>query len=255
MRPEAQTAALAALELTDLWGVAHRLAARLAALGLDTPLKLRDADPSHVRDRLGVVMERMVLELQGVPCHSLIQTAPANKTIVASRSFGRAVLTRDELTAAVSSHVERAAEKLRRQGLAAGAIRVFVTTNPFKPREPQYAASKGIHLPVATADTALLLRAARQALAKLWRPNFRYKKAGVELFDIDQAQNAQGDLWTGPDSDRRKTLMACIDGINADHGRGTIRFAASGFAEGWKLRADSRSPHYTTDWCQLLEVG
>jgi DNA polymerase V len=251
---ENQTSALAALDLTDLWGIAHRMATRLTTLGFDTPLKLRDANPSHIRDRLGVVMERMVLELQGMPCHSLVQTAPANKTIIASRSFGRAVVNPHELAAAISSHVERAAEKLRRQGLTAGAIKVFVTTNPFKPQEPQYAASKGIHLPVATADTAMLLRAARQALAHLWRPNYRYKKAGVELFDIGPADTVQGDLWTGPDDNRRKTLMTCLDGINASHGRGTIRFAATGFEQGWQLRADNKSPHYTTNWDQLLSV-
>ena len=89
-----QTAALAALALTDLWGIAGRMAARLHTLGIDTPLKLRDADPSLVRDRLGVVMERMALELRGIPCHSLVKTNPANKSIIASRSFGRVVTQR-----------------------------------------------------------------------------------------------------------------------------------------------------------------
>ena len=40
-----QDAALACLELTDLWGVAGRLAQRMVALGVRTPLELRDADP------------------------------------------------------------------------------------------------------------------------------------------------------------------------------------------------------------------
>ena len=42
---EAQAEALARLELTDLWGVAGRMAERLTAIGIATPLQLRDAEP------------------------------------------------------------------------------------------------------------------------------------------------------------------------------------------------------------------
>jgi DNA polymerase V len=46
-----QRDALGRMELTDLWGVAGRLAQRLAALGIANPLALRDAegDDSHCR--------------------------------------------------------------------------------------------------------------------------------------------------------------------------------------------------------------
>jgi DNA polymerase V len=50
----AQEAALGRMELTDLWGVARRMAERLAAVGITTPLQLRDADPRFVRERFSV---------------------------------------------------------------------------------------------------------------------------------------------------------------------------------------------------------
>ncbi len=51
----AQDAALARMELADLWGVAGRLAARLVALGIATPLDLKRSDARLIRERLGVV--------------------------------------------------------------------------------------------------------------------------------------------------------------------------------------------------------
>ena len=51
LSPEAQTEALARLELTDLWGVAKRLDERLRAIGITTPLELRDADPRLIPER------------------------------------------------------------------------------------------------------------------------------------------------------------------------------------------------------------
>lgn len=249
-----QIAALATFELTDVWGIASRMAARLQQIGIDTPLKFRDADPSLLRERFGVVMERMALELRGVPCHGLVETNPANKSIVASRSFGRVVTQRWELEAAVSSHVERACEKLRRQNLAASVVSVFVMTNPFKPQERQYRASHAVQLPVASADTAVVVRAAMVALARIWRDGYRYKKAGVELVELTSAAFVQGDLWTEPDSARRKTLMHAVDRLNSDHGRATVRFAASGVVQGWKLRSEQRSARFTTEWGEILRV-
>jgi DNA polymerase V len=149
------------MELTDLWGVAGRLALRLAALGIANPLALRDADPRFVRGHFSVVLERMVYELRGVPCLGLEEVTPDRKSIMASRSFGRVIETRDELQEAVAVYVARAAEKMRRQKLATANLMGFVTTNPFKPSDPQYAASKSVQLPVATADTGKLIRGGR----------------------------------------------------------------------------------------------
>jgi DNA polymerase V len=249
-----QENALANMVLTDLWGVAKRLALRLNAIGIETPLQLRDADPSLLRERIGVVMERMALELRGVPCQSLVPAVPLNKSILASRSFGRAVTQRHELEEAVSSHVARAAEKLRRQGLAAAVVVVFVTTNPFRMQDRQYVASRSIGLPVASADTTVLVKAALCALDRLWRAGYRYKKTGVTLLELSPASIVQGDLWTGPDTGRSKALMGVMDRINQTHGRETIRLAGSGLRRGWKLRSEQRSPHYTTNWDDLLCV-
>lgn len=184
MDARAQDQALGALALTDIWGIAGRLAHRLEQLGITTPLALRDANPDLIRSRLGVVVERTQRELQGVPCMSLEPVAPANKTIVASRSFGQAVTTLDEMAAAMASHVERAAAKMRRQGLLCGGIAVFVTTNPFRTEDAQYRSAHTVRVPVPTCSTSILLRAARQALSRIWRPGFRYKKVGVELLDL-----------------------------------------------------------------------
>lgn len=76
----------------------------------------------------------MVLELRGVPCIDLERSRPDKKSIMASRSFGRPVATRHELQEAVASSVSRAAEKLRRQDLAAGSLVVFVNTNRHRPK-------------------------------------------------------------------------------------------------------------------------
>jgi len=250
-----QERALERIELTDIWGIAARLALRLKELGIETPLQLRDADPTILRERLGVVVQRTALELRGKRCQALTLDMPNNKTILASRSFGRVVTELSELEESVSSHIARAAEKLRRQGLAAGMVMVFLTTNPFRPQDKQYQASKTIGLAVSSADTLVLTKAALIAVRLVYRKGYRYKKAGITLLDLSASGVVQSDLWTTPDTPRSKALMRAMDAINAEHGRETIKLAGSGIERGWKLRSEQKSQRFTTDWDELLSVS
>jgi DNA polymerase V len=107
-----QDAALARMKLTDLWGVAGRIERRLREIGITCPLELKRADQRFIRERFSVVMERMVLELRGVSCMTLEEVVPDRKSIMCSRSFGRAVETRLQMEEAVSTYAARAAEKM-----------------------------------------------------------------------------------------------------------------------------------------------
>jgi DNA polymerase V len=247
-------AELARLELTDLWGVAGRLAKRLRAIGITTPLALKQADPRFLRERFNIVVERLVQELRGVPCISSEEAPPDRKSIMASRSFGRTIETRAELEEAVATYASRAAEKLRGQGLAVNRIMVFAHTNPFKPEEPQYTAQRLVTLPVATADTGKLIAAARRGLGAIWRTGYRYKKAGIMLLDLVPAATVQGALFYRPDTPQSMARMRAIDHLNRRYGRDTVSFATAGRRRGWKLRTAFLSQRYTTNWGELLRV-
>jgi DNA polymerase V len=250
----AQEAALARLELTDLWGVAGRLAVRLKAIGITTPLDLKRGDPRLIRERLGVVAMRLALELRGVPCLGLEREIPDHKSIMTSRSFGRPVTTLAEMREAVASYAVRAAEKLRRQHLATAHLMVFIQTNRFKPDDAQHCASRAVHLPVATSDTDKLIGAALAGLGSIWRNGYRYKKAGVILLDLHRTWAVQEGLFDKTDSPRRVELMRTIDKLNLRFGRDTVTFAAAGIRRPWQMSRKFLSPRYTTAWDELLRV-
>lgn len=111
---------------------------------------------------------------------------------MASRSFGKLVTANHEMQEAVASYAARAAEKMRRQNLAAGRLMVFVQINPFRPQDPQYAREQTVQLPVAGADTGIITSAAQRGLNVIWRDGFHYKKAGVMLLVLVRADRVQG---------------------------------------------------------------
>lgn len=107
---EDQSEALAATHVSDIWGIGRKHTVRLEAVGINTALQLRDADDAWIMRELTVVGLKLVRELRGESCLPLETVTPAKKAICCSRSFGRSVLSLDELQQADTwppSHFER----------------------------------------------------------------------------------------------------------------------------------------------------
>jgi DNA polymerase V len=240
----------------EVWGVGRKLNAHLEEGGIRTVRQLRDFDIQRLRNRFGVVMERMVMELRGVSCLETTDVVPPKQQITSSRSFGRYVTELQELEQAVTSYMSRAAEKLRRQQSVAATVYVYIRTNPHREDEPQHSYGITLALPAPTCDTIRLVEAALHGLRQIYRAGFRYQKAGVTLAHIGQAGIGQGELFGAqpmPDAAPSR-LMATLDEINHRMGFGTLRLASEGAQQDWKMKRGNMSPAYTTKWSELRVV-
>ena len=244
---------LATLPVGDLWGIGRRWAEKLKSHGIHTALDLKNADPAEIRDRYSVVMERLLLELRGIPCLGFEDIQP-KKQIIASRSFGKKVTSLHHLLEAAASHATRAGEKLRRQDSACGSLQVAIRTSKFKPEEPYYAKSARISFLTPTSDSRLLVRATRQGITKIFQEGRRYAKVEVMLTNICPTTSIQRSLFTQPDDARSIRLMATMDQINARLGRHTVHLGAEGFSKPWAMKRDQMTKAYTTRWTELPEV-
>ena len=74
------------------------------------------------------------------------------------------------------------------------------------------------------------------------------------LLELAPAARVQGSLFVRPDSDRSQMLTRVLNQLNAEFGRRAVHFATSGIDQVWRLRADMRSPRFTTCWGELLRV-
>jgi DNA polymerase V len=241
------------METGDIWGIGRKSARRLADCGVRTALDLKGQDDDWVRRHLTVTGLRTVLELRQTPCIALEDAPPPARSLVCSRSFGTRIESLDSLEEAVSAYVQRAGEKLRRKGLVAAAVQVFLETNRFQPG-PQYAGSRCRALPAPTANTLDLHGPALEILREIHKPGYRYQKAGVILLDLSPASGRQLSFLEphGEEKTRRDALMRAMDRINTVHGRGTLTLAASGLGKKeWHMRQERRSPRYTTCWDEL----
>ena len=157
-----------------------------------------------------------------------------------------------ELREAVASYVSRAAEKLRAQQSVSAAVHVFIQTNRFKESDLQYSDGLLVPLPDPTDDTRLLASAATLGLSLIFKPGYQYKKAGIMLTLISDKAKRQQTLFDDPlQRAQSASLMAAMDAINAQFGRGTVTTGANGTEKRWAMRSGNRSPRFTTRWDEL----
>ena len=241
-----RTKALEKTDVGDVWGIGKQYAKKLNRNGVTTALDLISQPDGWIRNEMGVNGLKTVRELRNEDCIGFDSIPQSKQTTMVSRSFGKPVTELDDLINAVTTFATTAAADIRRANLVSSAISVFLETNRFS-KGPQYSPSRSVELSPATSNTKHIVRAAIQGLKEAYREGFKFKKAGVMLLDLVDADSAPQSLFDHHDPKDDK-LIEAFDQINSQQGAGAINFGTAGQRSGWHSASAYQSPRYTTEW-------
>ena len=256
---DAITDALQEFDVAELWGVGWRYAGMLKRNGIRTAAQFRDAPDDWIAQHMTVNGLRLAYELREVPCKMIELEPKPKKAICTAPSFGRLIPDQDTMRQAITTHISRAAEKLRKQHSAAGIMTVFLHTNRHK-RSPngelarQYYGSRTVELPHPTASTSELVSYALAAMESIYKFGYAYQKVGVILSGLVPADHRQGDVFINGPDERLVKLSRVIDKLNYRHGRDKVRVAGAGYDPSWHHKRQWMSPRYTTQWKEIMNV-
>ncbi|HLD95997.1 MAG TPA: Y-family DNA polymerase [Alphaproteobacteria bacterium] len=239
------------LPLSDVWGVGKRTSQKLQKYGITTAYDLKNVDPKWMRRLFTVTGERLVLELNGIPCFQDLKSS--RQSFQSSRSFETPLKTFDELKQRIHTHVTTACSILRNHHLKAKKITVFMTTNRFK--EEVYSNESTKELPYAGDDTLTFLHASTAALQSIFKEGPSYTKAGIILHELYKKTEEILCLELFDDYIKKPSLDPVLDLLNKRFGAGTIHFVSC--LKGLSLIGKKKftSPSYTTKWDDILVVG
>lgn len=245
--------ALRRTPVEEIWGVGPAYSKLLKQKGILSALQLRDVDVRWARQAMTVVGARVVMELRGVSCLPLESCPPSKKSLTCSRTFGQSTPSLSDLREAMAYYATRVAEKLRRGRLAAGVVTVFVHTDRHADG-PQYF-NAGTHtLAYPTDSTQEIMRCALDALERIFREGFNYRKAGVMLNSLSPADQLTLRMFGDERAERFRQVMVAVDQINRRWGRDTVRFATANPEGNWRTKVEKRSPRYTTRLDEVLTI-
>ncbi len=238
---------LKTIDIEHVWGIGKQLASWCRMRGINTAQQLRDIPSNELRTKLGVRGIRLQHELRGETCLPMEIVPPQKKEICVSRSFSRPITNLKELSQAISTHIVRASEKLRKQKQRAGAITVFTRTSTFS--KSFYSQSATIQLNMPSNDTAVLLTESRALTEQIFQPYRLLIKAGVLMQKLQGADHLQPNLleqYNPKELQRREQLMKIIDNLNKRYGKGTVNWAPCLPNKSWNMGREQLSCSTTT---------
>lgn len=240
--------------LEDTWGIGARYHERLRGLGINTPLDLKRSHRTQIRKCFGVVMERIVLELNGMSCLSLETVPPPRKNMACARGFGQELSELSDLEGAVHSYASLLCEKLRKAKQIAGSLYLFLMTNPLSKKNAPFSAGKHVSLVEATNDASIVIDRCCEVLREIYRPGYAYKRVGILMMDLLSENARQPDLFSAGDCKKRRALMSAVDDLNKRFGKATVQFGLPRAPGPWKQSRGRETARFTTTWDDLPVV-
>ena len=248
---EKRIKALKWIAIEDVWGIGRRLAARLRFLNINNAYDFTQLSDQYIRKEFSVVELRLKKELLGESILKL-EDIKNKKNIATTRSFEHDENDFEFLKERVVTFASSCAEKLRKQNSNANLISVFIQTNPQK-ETLQYRRNVVLKLPFASNSSITLAKYAIKGLEQIYKEGFAYKRAGVIVSGITDANQKQLNLFSDEDS-RHQELMKTIDGLNRKIGETKIKLGSQDLERTWKMRQEHLSKNYTTNINQLIEI-
>ena len=258
--------ALKLYPIDEVWGIGRRYAARLDNMGIKTAWDFAESSREWINATFNnVVVLRTWRELNGEDC--VPNDEPAKKkSICVSRSFPGMIGDIDQLKTYIANYAARCSEKLRRQNTVASVVGVFLSTNPFREDLEQYNNFAEVNLLTPSNSSITLVKKAMEALEKIYRPGFQYKKAGVIVLSIESGGGIQTNLldFDAERFEKMKRLDKVLDRLNKVNGSETLilgsqqfrgkdsRGKATQFADA--IKHEYKSPNYTTRWSDIIEL-
>jgi DNA polymerase V len=238
---------LSLMDVSDVWGVGKRLSKKLRLMNIHTALDLANQPAKLMRKQFSVVLERTIIELNGVCCLSWDDVKQKKKEIYSTRAFGERISDIYALKSALSSHCTIVARKLRKQGSLAKRLVIFARSSPFE--DGYYKRTFIYQLPVASNDVTVFANAVQSVISKLYKEGVRLQKCGIGAIELEDELYRQGDLFN--QSLDKPKLMQCLDQINERFGKDTLKIATEKNTSSWKMRREFLSPKYTTRWTDI----
>ncbi len=244
------------IDVSEVWGVGRQHSKKLKSLGVNTVLDLARSNSHQMGKLFSVVMQRTVMELQGISCIELEQAAPTKKQIISSRSFGARVTDIESLSEAMSDYLQNAVKRLREDESLCGCVIAFAQSNPFDKSRPFYNKSINIGFAEPTDCAAVMNRAVMKRMNELFQEGIEFKKCGVILTAIEPKSTYIYDLLSDSTQiEKNEKLQSALEQVKVRFGDKKIAIGPCKMhGRAWAMARQNLTQNYFS-WEGILRIN
>ncbi len=224
------------INVDNIWGIGTQTSKWLRSKGIKNARELKDMNQHELKKKLGVVGQRIQLELKGYQCLPIEDKKNQKKEIRVSRSFSQPITKLEDLKQALAIYTIRASEKMRAQNLKASVVTIFARTSHYSNSNYQKSAYK--KLIEATNNTNIILKIVTELSKEIYHPDYKLAKAGVLMQDLSDHNYLQESIinYSSEDKSERETkLIQTIDYLNNKFKNEVITWGIAKKKQSWSM--------------------
>ena len=236
------------IKIENIWGIGYQTSKWLQSKGIKNAKEFKEMNQYEIKKKLGIVGERIQLELKGYKCLPIEKVKKSKKEIRVSRSFGQPITKLEDLKQALAMYTITAAEKMRLQNLQASTITIFTRTSHYS--NFSYHKSSCKKLIESTNNTIYLLKIVLELSKEIYHPDYKLAKAGVIMKDLTPYNYVQKSIINYSFKDKSKIerdLIKKIDFINKRFKGEMITWGITVKKGTWKMNKNLLSGTSTTN--------
>lgn len=206
-----------------IWGIGPQTSAYLTKLGIVTALDFANKDPVWVKDKLSKPFQEIHHELNGRFIYPLTLGEKHDyASISKTKTFTPPSKDKSFVFSQLSKNIENACIKLRRHGLFAKNVAIFLKTQEFRYQALEIKLSQAISTPQE------ILAAVREKFDSIFRPGTLYRATGVVLMNMTHSDTRTIDLFHRYELiEKVEKIYEAVDSLSARYGKHTIFLGSS----------------------------
>ncbi|MBD3906743.1 Y-family DNA polymerase [Chryseobacterium muglaense] len=221
----------------DVWGIGRKYEKRFLNYGVKKAIDFVNLPDAFIKKEMGIYGIRMKNELLGIRQYDISFSEP-NKQIATTRTFDTGTDDFDFIQERVVTFSAECSRKLRNQKSCCRHVTVYLTTNFFRPDQPQYSNSFTITLPNPYNSSIEIAKYAKIALNRVYKKGFQYKKAGVILSTFVPENERIISLYDDDLFPKHKPVMDAVDSINKKLGVPKVKLAGMNLVKTWIMKQE-----------------
>ena len=236
------------ISVKSIWGIGNKTSKWLIDKGIKNAKELKDMNEYEIKKKLGVIGQRIQLELKGHKCLTVEEIRKSKKEIQVSRSFGSPITRLEDLKQALAIYTIKAAAKMRYENLKTSSITIFTRTSLYSNEIYQKSAHK--KLLEATDSTSTILKIILDLAIEIYNPNYKLAKAGVLMQDLSLSDYLQKTIqlyYYDNNSMKSRNLTNTIDSLNKRFKTEALSWGITLNKKKWEMNRRLLSDTSTTD--------
>ena len=238
--------------ITEIRGISKKAANKLSQIQVHTALELSKAPKSQIRHLSSVIIERIALELAGLPCKQLrANTLKQNTNSIIRHSHE--IHTVDQAKRLLKSLIINASERLKKVNSSCQKVTVSLSTTPLS-QQQHFRITLTADLPKPINTATSITQLANQLLESLWYEGRQYHSLKLTLEDLYPTFSNQFGLFTCNDElGQRPNKLESPKLIDVE-----AALLTNTYRKNKRILHKGRSllsPSFTTKWCDIPRVN